>query len=295
MTPLLLRFLRGFEHGFGIDETVFGRAGLVKGRLRAKAAILRTRAGLGVDDGAEMNLVALEMFADAVGPGHQIENVRCGFKAEQSERLLAGDLAAVEDARCQVGNFRRNFASTTSSIMVDMLLKRPGDSRPKVKMAQKFLRRGRHADGALLKRVRVGQFHRPQSKVPASPAVERISQDRMSARRQMDANLVRPPVQAWPGSMPCPPVAAKHGTRFGRPFRFVRQRAFAPSRRVPGKSSTGIPTRFLRNPINHGKILFANEPGFKKLAQCAQRARALCQQKHAAGLRVKPVNESDIF
>jgi hypothetical protein len=52
-------------------------------RLRAEAAILRARAGLGVDDGAEMNFVALELFADAVGPRQQIQNVGGGFEVEK--------------------------------------------------------------------------------------------------------------------------------------------------------------------------------------------------------------------
>ncbi len=69
---IFIRLVSGFVHRFGFDETVFRRTGLVMRRLRAEAAILGTRAGLGVDDGAEMNLVALELFADAVRPRQHI-------------------------------------------------------------------------------------------------------------------------------------------------------------------------------------------------------------------------------
>ena len=91
---VLVRFNGGFGHGFRVDESVFGRAGLVKGGLGAEAAVLGTGAGLGVDDGAEVNLVALERFADAVGPGKQIVDIGGLFELEEEERFFAVQLAA---------------------------------------------------------------------------------------------------------------------------------------------------------------------------------------------------------
>ena len=74
-------------------------------RLRAEAAILRTRAGLGVDDGAEVNLVALELFADAVRPRQQIENVGGGFEIEEPRRFVAGDVSAAQNPLAEGGEF----------------------------------------------------------------------------------------------------------------------------------------------------------------------------------------------
>ena len=69
---VLVRLIGGFGYGFGIHKTVLGRTGLVKGRLRAETAIFRTGAGLGVDDGAKVNFVPFEFFADAVGPRQEV-------------------------------------------------------------------------------------------------------------------------------------------------------------------------------------------------------------------------------
>ena len=99
-----IRLVRRFGHGLGIHETVFRRPGLVMRGLRAEAAILRARAGLGVDDGTEMNLVALELFADAVGPRQQIKDVGGGFEVDEPERLVAGDLSAVQHPLAERGN-----------------------------------------------------------------------------------------------------------------------------------------------------------------------------------------------
>ena len=51
-----------------------------------------------------MNLVALEMFADAVGPREQVHNVGVGLDMGQLDRLVAGDLSAVENPLTQLGN-----------------------------------------------------------------------------------------------------------------------------------------------------------------------------------------------
>src|SRR5207248_7300666 len=61
---ILLRFFSRFEDGIGIDKTVARRSSIVGGGLCAEAAIFRTAASLGVDDGAEMDLVAFESFAN---------------------------------------------------------------------------------------------------------------------------------------------------------------------------------------------------------------------------------------
>ena len=91
-----------------VHESVSGGIGLVKGGLGAKAAILGAGAGLGVDDGAEMDLVALEMFAQAVGAGHEIEDVGGGFQAEKPGGLGAGDFAAAQDPAGEFGNLLGN-------------------------------------------------------------------------------------------------------------------------------------------------------------------------------------------
>jgi hypothetical protein len=71
---------------------------LVKGRLGAKAAILRAGAGFGINDGTEVNLVSLEVFADAVGPGEQIKDVRCPFQFKEPPGLVTSNVSAVHDA-----------------------------------------------------------------------------------------------------------------------------------------------------------------------------------------------------
>ena len=53
-----------------------------------------------------MDFVALEIFADAVGPRQQIENVGGIFEMEQPQRLVAGDVAAVQNAFAESGNPR---------------------------------------------------------------------------------------------------------------------------------------------------------------------------------------------
>src|SRR6185369_14277850 len=82
-------FVRGSMDRFGVDEVVAWRIGLVSGRLGAEAAILRTTPGLHVHDGAEMNLIPFEMFADTIGPGHQIKNVRRAFQTEKPFAFFA--------------------------------------------------------------------------------------------------------------------------------------------------------------------------------------------------------------
>ena len=95
----------GLGHRLGIHKSVFRRARLVMRRLGAEAAVLRAGTGFGVDDGAEVNLVALEALADAVRPGHQIEDVGGGFQVKEPGRLLAGDVAAAQNALAERGEF----------------------------------------------------------------------------------------------------------------------------------------------------------------------------------------------
>ena len=51
-----------------------------------------------------MNLVALELFADAVGPREQVHDVGVVLDAGQLDRLVAGDFSAVENPLAQLGN-----------------------------------------------------------------------------------------------------------------------------------------------------------------------------------------------
>ena len=71
--------------------------------MRAETAILGACAGLGVHDGTKMNLVALEMFADAIGPSHEIKDVGGAFEGEEPVGFRAVKVAAVENAPPQCG------------------------------------------------------------------------------------------------------------------------------------------------------------------------------------------------
>ena len=97
-----VRFIGGFGHGFRIHEAVSGRAGLVMRRLRAKAAIFRARAGLGVDNGAKVDFVAFEFLAQAVRPREQIENVGAVFEIKEPQRLVARDAPAAQNPLSQI-------------------------------------------------------------------------------------------------------------------------------------------------------------------------------------------------
>jgi hypothetical protein len=101
---MLIGLVCGLLHRLRVHEPVARGAGLVMRGLRAEAAVLRAGAGLGVDDGAEVNLVAFEMLADAVGPGQQVQNVGGGFQVQQPLRLVAGDVATAEHALAEFGN-----------------------------------------------------------------------------------------------------------------------------------------------------------------------------------------------
>jgi len=67
--PILVGLFGRFQHRLRVDKPVLRGTGLVVGRLGAEAAILGAAASLGVHNGAQVNFVAFEMFADAVGPG----------------------------------------------------------------------------------------------------------------------------------------------------------------------------------------------------------------------------------
>jgi len=73
--------------------------------LCAETAIFRARAGLGIDDGAKMNLVALELFADTIRPRQQIQNVGGRFQIEKPQRFVTGDLATAQDTLAEDGKF----------------------------------------------------------------------------------------------------------------------------------------------------------------------------------------------
>ena len=114
---MALRFISGLGDGFGIDEAVAGRAGLVKGGLRAETAILGAAAGLGVDDGAEVNFVPFEMFPDSVGPREQVVDVGGVPDLKQPQGFVARHGTAVEHTPaerrdpfggCQVNHFMRH-------------------------------------------------------------------------------------------------------------------------------------------------------------------------------------------
>jgi hypothetical protein len=75
-------------------------------RLRAKTAIFRTRARLGVDDGAKVDFVALEFFAKAIRPREQIENIRRVFEVEKRQSLIARDVPAVQNPLPQFSDVR---------------------------------------------------------------------------------------------------------------------------------------------------------------------------------------------
>jgi len=98
-----VRFVSGFANRFRVNEAIFRRTGLVKRRLRTEAAIFRARPGFGVDDRAKMDFVAFELFADAIGPGQQIQNVGRRFKIEEPERVVAGNVPAGQNTFAEFG------------------------------------------------------------------------------------------------------------------------------------------------------------------------------------------------
>ena len=51
-----------------------------------------------------MNLVPFEMLAEAVRPGHEVENIGGGIEIEQREGLRAGNVFPAEHASRQLGN-----------------------------------------------------------------------------------------------------------------------------------------------------------------------------------------------
>ena len=52
-----------------------------------------------------MNLVALELFANAVGPGKQVENIGRRFEIEEPQCFIAGNMSAAQNPLAEFGNF----------------------------------------------------------------------------------------------------------------------------------------------------------------------------------------------
>src|SRR5258706_6706847 len=97
------RFLRRFENGLRINEPVARGVGVVGGRLRAKAAVIGAPARLRIYNRAEMDLVALEGLANAIGPRQQIKNIGRIFQLKQRKRLFLSDLASTKNSFTQFG------------------------------------------------------------------------------------------------------------------------------------------------------------------------------------------------
>src|SRR5207247_11356114 len=89
-------FLGRLENGLAVNEPVSGRAGLVSRGLGTEAAILGATAGFHVHDRAEVNLVALEMLANSIGPTEQVEYVATAFQIQEPTALGPLDLATCE-------------------------------------------------------------------------------------------------------------------------------------------------------------------------------------------------------
>jgi len=71
--------------------------------LGAESAILRARAGLGIDDGTKVDLIAFELFPDAIRPRKQVKYVRRTLQLEQFQGFLARELAAAQHTFAKLG------------------------------------------------------------------------------------------------------------------------------------------------------------------------------------------------
>ena len=49
-----------------------------------------------------MNLVSFEMFADPVGPGHQVKDVRRTFQFKEPTGFVASEVAALQDTLAEL-------------------------------------------------------------------------------------------------------------------------------------------------------------------------------------------------
>ena len=83
--------------GGQVVQAEAGRVSLIRGELRAESAVFGAAAGFDVHDGTEVDFVALEMLANAVGPGEQAENISAGFKIEKPLALISGECMAREN------------------------------------------------------------------------------------------------------------------------------------------------------------------------------------------------------
>jgi len=53
-----------------------------------------------------VNFVALEFYADAVGPREQVKNVGGVLEIEKKQRLVAGDMPTTQNASAESGDAR---------------------------------------------------------------------------------------------------------------------------------------------------------------------------------------------
>ena len=99
-----MRFIGGLKDRRGVHQAVARGLGLISGRLGAEAAILGTTTGFYIYNGAKVNFVAFEMFADTVSPGEEIEDIGARFEIEEPERVFAANEFALEHTASEVGN-----------------------------------------------------------------------------------------------------------------------------------------------------------------------------------------------
>jgi hypothetical protein len=62
-----------------------------------------------------VDFVAFEVFAEAVGAGHEVVDVGGFFQGEKPKSLIPGDFAAVKDATGQLRNTVRRICVNQSS------------------------------------------------------------------------------------------------------------------------------------------------------------------------------------
>src|SRR5262249_42937512 len=104
--PIGFGFRRGLQDWFRRDEIVAWRFGGVGGGLGTKAAVLRASPRLDIYDRAEMDLVALKLLANAVGPGEQLMDIRCVAQMEDPLAFRSGEAAARQHSLGKAGQAR---------------------------------------------------------------------------------------------------------------------------------------------------------------------------------------------
>ena len=68
----------------------------MSGGLGAETAILGAASCFHIHDRAKVDFVSFIMLADAIGPGHQVENIGSGFQRKELHGFLTVNLSACQ-------------------------------------------------------------------------------------------------------------------------------------------------------------------------------------------------------